>query len=119
MPIGRAERLNGGSANEIGIRLHGCGSNLIVRLFYADVPGPASWNASRLTRFESLFQDQIDVRIPINDPSLSEDPAGSIDPARPDFFYEGGDLVSRSVIISNASWDGSRMSFTLTRARKT
>ncbi len=121
MPIQRIERLVDEGDVEIGIRLHGAGSNNsgIAEVLYADVagnPDPAIWNTAKLSNFESLMQDKIDVRIKLNDPSLSEDPVGSTDPGREDFFYEGGDLVSRSVIFSKASFEAPRMSFEIRRA---
>jgi hypothetical protein len=44
------------------------------------------------------------------------DPDALVDPARPDFFWNKGDLVSRPVIISDVSFTD-RLNFPLTRAR--
>lgn len=124
MPIQRIERLTDGDGIETGIRLHGAGSKPFVEVLYADVagnPDPTKWNAAKLANFESLVQDGIDKRIGLNDPSLSEDPDGSTDPAREDLFYEGGDLVGRSIIFNNSSYNvaSGTMSFSIRRTLST
>ncbi len=116
MPIRAIERITDGSGDEIGIRLLGVGKDGIIEILYADIPGN-SWNQNRLNKFTERAQDLIDYRIPLGDPSLVDDPDALVDPARPDFFHDGGDLVARPVIISDVSWDGERLNFTLTRAR--
>ena len=100
---------------EIGIRLNGVGKDGFMETLYADIPGN-SWNQNRLNKFTQRAQDLIDVRIPLSDPSLVDDPDALVDPARPDFFHDSGDLVSRSVIISDVTFTD-RLNFTLTRAR--
>jgi hypothetical protein len=117
MPIRAIERIIDGGGNEIGIRLVGVGKDGVLEVFYADIPGN-SWNPQRLAKMVERVQQLIDVRIPLSDPSLVDDPAGpnGSDPALPNFFWDAGDLVARPIIISNVSWNGSRLNFTLTRA---
>ena len=98
------------------VRLNGVGKNGFIQVFYADIPGN-SWNQNRLKKFVEKAQELIDVRIPLDDPSLIDDPDAITDPDRPDFFHDGGDLVSRSVIISDVTFDGIKLRFRLTRAR--
>lgn len=114
MPIQSIERIMDGP-DEIGIRLNGVGKDGFVEVLYADIPGN-SWNQNRLNKFAERAQELIDVRIPLTDPSLVDDPDALTDPARPDFFHDTGDLVARSVIISDVSFTD-RLNFTLTRAR--
>lgn len=118
MPIQSVVRLYDTSEppEEIGIRFNGVGKDGFFEVIYADIPGN-SWNQNRLNMFTARAQDLIDVRVPLSDPSLVNDPAGpnGSDPARPDFFWDGGDLVARSIIISDVSFDGV-LYFTLTRA---
>ncbi len=117
MPIQRVERLHDRSGTEIGICLHGANSARSVQVLYADVPG-STWDRARLAAFTSQMQAAIDQRIRLTDDRLTDDPAKDTDPRRPDFFHDGGDLVSRSVIFSDAIWDGSQMSFRVSRARR-
>lgn len=106
---------------EIGIRLTGCGKDGFVEVLYDDIPGN-SWNQNRLNKFTARAQDLIDVRIPLDDPMFQDefgtviDPDVLTDPARPNFFHDGGDLVSRSVLISDVSFTD-RLNFTISRAR--
>ena len=106
---------------EIGIRLNGVGKDGFMEVLYADIPGN-SWNQNRLNKFTERAQDLIDVRIPLTDPQFQDevgtvvDPDALVDPARPDFFWDAGDLVSRSVIISDVNFTDV-LNFTLTRAR--
>lgn len=117
MPITAVERIIENDV-EVGIRLVGVGKTGVFEVRYADIPGN-SWNANRLSKFAERAQQLIDVRIPLSDPSLADDPAGpnGSDPGLPNFFWDGGDLVARPIIISNVTWDGSRLGFTLTKAR--
>lgn len=119
MPIKSIQRLYDTSdpPEEIGIRLEGVGKDGFFEILYADIPGN-SWNQNRLNKFAERAQQLIDVRTPLTDPSLTDDPAGpnGSDPARPDFFWDNGDLVARTVIISDVTFNG-QLSFTLTRAR--
>ena len=115
MPIHAIERIQDGGGEEIGIRLVGVGRGGILEVLYADIPGN-SWNVNRIEKFTERAQDLIDFRIPLTDPSLVDDPDALTDPGRPGFFHDSGDLVARSVIISDVTFDGSRLQFTLTRA---
>ena len=114
MPIQSIVRLYDGGGVEIGIRLNGVGKDGFFEILYADIPGN-SWNQNRLNKFTQRAQDLIDVRIPLAD-LPADDPAKTTDPARPDQFWDGTDLVGRNVIISEVFFDGS-LFFTLTRAR--
>ena len=99
------------------LTLVGVGPGGVLTVNYADIPGN-SWNNNRLNKLVAKVQDLIDVRIPLDDPSLVDDPDALVDPARPDFFHEGGDLVSRSIIISDVSFDNVNdiLNFKLSRA---
>ena len=62
---------------------------------------------------QTALQNALDVRfarssLPLDDPDLL------IDPARPDLFWDGTDLVGRSVLVS-LSWNGTGYALTLTR----
>lgn len=125
MPIGRLEFHDADAnqwvterpANEDGIRFIGAGKTGVIEILYSEIPG-GSWNANRLAKFAERAQQLIDYRIPLNDPELADDPHGinGADPARPNFFWDAGDLVSRPVIISDVTWDGAHLRFTLSRA---
>lgn len=133
MPIGRIEFYDGDAGqwvvgqrptNETGIKFVGVGQYGTIEVMYADIPG-GSWNQNRLNKFMQRAQDEIDVRIRLDDDVFKEegvvvDPDALTDPARPDFFWDGtppnGYLVSRSIIISNVTFTD-RLNFTLTRAR--
>jgi hypothetical protein len=128
MPIQSIVRLYDASDPpvEIGIRFNGVGKDGFVEGFYADIGGNRN-NPNWWAKMTVRVQDAMDVRIKLNDASLVDDPAGpnGEDPARPDFFWDGtppsGDLVSRSIIISNVSWDDDRvppLHFKLMRARR-
>ncbi len=62
------------------------------------------------------LQDALDVVIKRTDLPL-EDEARQSNPNRPDFFWDGPDLVSRPVIVESVVWDGTRYIPTLRRAR--
>jgi len=62
------------------------------------------------------MQDAIDVRIKRSTLPV-EDEARQSDPNRPNFFWDGPDLVARSVIVEDVVWDGTRYSPALRRAR--
>ena len=128
MPIQSIVYIYDGSNAEIGVRFNGVGENGFFEVLYADVPGN-SWNQNRINKFTRIAQeDYIDIRIPLDDPSLVDDENGpnGVDPARPDFFWDtsppNNDLVARPIIISDVSFDDTvppdgHLSFTLTRAR--
>lgn len=123
MPIQGIVRLYDTSdpPEEIGIRLNGVGKDGFMEILYADIPGN-SWNQNRLNMFTARAQDMIDVRIPLDDPVFQDefgtvvDPDALVDPARPDFFWDSGDLVARTIIISDVTYTD-KLNFTLTRAR--
>ncbi len=115
MPIKRVDRLTNDSGDEVGIRLVNAGRG-DAQVLYADVQG-GPWNAQRLERFRQQMQDEIDERIALTDAALTDDPDAATNPGRADFFHDGADLVARAVIISDVSWDGATMQFTVTRAR--
>jgi hypothetical protein len=100
------------------LELRGVGPNGLIRIDYTDIPGN-SWNQNRLNKLVAKAQDLIDVRIPLNDPSLADDPDALVDPARPDFFHDAGDLVARSIIISDVTFDNveNKLNFTLSKAK--
>ncbi len=66
---------------------------------------------------KDLMQADIDVRVKRNT-MPSEDEARQANPNRPDFFWDKGDLVSRSVIVEDVVWDGTVYVPTLRRARQ-
>ena len=125
MPIQSIVRLYDASdpPEEIGIRFNGVGKDGFFEILYADIPGK-SWNNSRLNQLAIRAQNEIDVRIPLDDPMFEDpdnpgviiDPDALVDPGLPHFFHDSGDLVSRPVIISDVSFTD-RLNFTLTRAR--
>ena len=110
-------------ADEDGIRLYGAGEHPsgYMEIMYADIPGN-SWNPQRLAKFQEVAQQRIDFRVARS--TLPDDePTKTVDPARPDYFWDGNDIVARSVIISDLAWSdpatgGSGLTFTLTRARQ-
>ena len=63
------------------------------------------------------MQDDIDVRIKRSD-MPHDDPARQSNPNRPDFFWDGPDLVARSVIVEDVVWDGTRYVPALREARQ-
>jgi len=65
---------------------------------------------------KSRMQQDIDVRIKRTD-MPREDEARQSNPNRPDFFWDGPDLVARSVIVEDVVWNGERYVPTLRRAR--
>ena len=108
--------------DEDGLRVIGMGRNTLsdgrigLEILYADIPGN-SWNAQRLARFAERAQELIDFRQAITDLPV-DDPARISDPARPDFFWDGSDIVARSIIISDVAFSQANgLSFALTRAR--
>lgn len=118
MPIRSIERLKDDQGVDIGIRLHGVsGANRdgVVQVLYADITGN-QWNAVRLQRFVDALQLAIDYRINRLRFDMVDDPDALVDPARPNFFHDLGDLVARVVIISDPIWQGDYMTFTVSRA---
>ena len=62
------------------------------------------------------LQNSLDVRIPLTD-LPNNDLDKTTDPARPDLFWDKGDLVGRGCVISAVTWDGQRHVVTIKRAR--
>ena len=78
-------------------------------IVYADIPGN-SWNQSRLNLFVARANDLLTFRIPLSDPSLVDDPHGpnGTDPNDPPwFFWDGGDLCSRTMYITGVTYSAS------------
>lgn len=62
------------------------------------------------------LQNFLDVSIPLAD-LPNDDPDKTTDPARPDLFWDKGNLVGRGCVITNVVWDGQRYIVTISRAR--
>lgn len=98
----------------LGIRLHGAGKTGILEVIFADIPGN-SWNVNRLGKFVDRINQALEVRIPLTDPSLVDDEYGpnGTDPANPPYFYwDNGDLVSRTVEVFNPQYEPATDSLT-------
>lgn len=63
------------------------------------------------------LQASIDHRILRTDMPF-DDPAIISDPSRPDFFWDGDNLVARAVIVESVVWDGQRYVPVLKGARE-
>ena len=84
-----------------------------VDLTGVTIVGP---RAAKSDRIKLALQTLLDYRVPRS--SMPDDePTKTADPAQPNFFWDGGDIVARSVIVEAAVWDGERFSVTLKRAR--
>jgi len=122
MPYQRLENHTDGGGNFTGITLHGVSANDgtgQVTVMYDEIPGQPG-GVGWLNKFPVAFQDKLDERIKLNDPVLEVDewgPSGE-DPNREDAFWEGGDLVTRSVVIVEAFWNSaiSKASISVRRA---
>lgn len=105
-----------------------------VHKIVADTNGIEIWPDSRLANRKMRTETDIKTRLPVGDrenkakiaelmkqelqveldhrvPRSSmppEDPAVIADPRRPDFFWDGDDLVARAVIVESVMWDGER-----------
>ena len=118
MPYQSLIYLYDGSNNEVGVRINGIGKDGFMEILYANIPG-GSWNPQRLEKFRQIAQeDFIDVRTPLDDPSLVDDEFGpsGVDPATVEpyatwgnFFWDtagpNNHLVARPVIIHDVSFD--------------
>lgn len=69
----------------------------------SDFPGNAEAKAAAL---KVAFQDWFDVRIPRAD-LVADDPDKMTDPALPNIFWDGTDLLSRSVEVTDVVITGS------------
>ncbi len=65
---------------------------------------------------KSQLQDALDVVIRRTD-LPADDPARITNPNRPDFFWDGPDLVARPVIVESVVWDGIVYVISLRKAR--
>lgn len=63
---------------------------------------------------KELFQEDLTTRIRVRD-LPDDEPTKTVDPARPDFFWEGHginrELVARSTIVTGGDWDGEKYAF--------
>lgn len=112
MPVHKVE--SDGSRIKLWIDSRGPHSDLDIVQMLIDQGGDKRKVAALI---KQQMQDAIDVRIPL-DRLPKEDPARQSNPNRPDFFWDGRDLVARSVIVEDVVWDGARYSPTLRRARQ-
>ncbi len=83
----------------------------IIRINYADIPGNG-WPRARLRKLRDRAQDFIDIRIPLAD-LPDGDPDKVTDPELPSTFWDGNDLVSRSTLVEEIIFDGTRLIPTL------
>jgi hypothetical protein len=63
----------------------------------------------------TLLQDMFDVRQPLSGLPV-DDPDKTINPKRPDLFWDGTNLVGRAIVV-RVEWDGSRFNLTLSRTK--
>ena len=122
MPYSRLEDHTDGGGNFTGLTIHGCSTNDgsgSATVMYADIPGREGSNVWR-GKFAQAFQDQIDVRTQLSGGEWDNDPWGTNgeDPNREDAFWEGNELVCRSILIVEALWDSgiSKASLSIRRA---
>ena len=96
MPVHSVSLIPGG--------VRGCvASNNCIEFRARDFPGNRAAKAAGL---KLALQDWLDVRQPIADLS-DDDPDKTIDPARPDLFWDAGDLVGRAVRVADVTLTGS------------
>jgi len=102
--------------DEDGLRLIGAGPSGVVTVMYADIPG-ASWNANRLAKFVERANEILTLRIPLA--SLpADDPDKTTDPNDfPWLYWDAGDLCSRTITVSDATWDGTQLLFKISRVK--
>lgn len=103
-------------ADEDGLRLRGAGHDGTgyLTVMYADIPGN-SWNQNRLDLFVTRANELLTKRQPIAD-LPADDPDKTTDPNNyPWLYWDGGDLCSRTIEVSNATFIDSTLSFTITR----
>lgn len=103
-------------ADEDGLRLRGAGHDGTgyLTIMYSDIPGN-SWNQHRLDLFTQRANDLLTLRIPLAD-LPADDPDKTTDPNNfPWLYWDSGDLCSRTVTVSNATWDGTQLNFAVIR----
>ena len=119
MPVGIIQYLDDGGDPPVrtGITVYGTGNpeNPNATTLYTDISGPPG-TAAWITAFAKHLQDQIDYRIPLDDPELEDDPDALEDPERENFFHDSGDLVARSVIVE-VEWDDDQLRVKLHKAK--
>ena len=100
-------------ADEDGLRL--LGPMGVHPIMYADIPGN-SWNQNRLNKFVDRANELLVFRQPLSG-LPDDDPDKTTDPNQyPWLYWDGGDLCSRTVEISNATFSQSNgLSFTISR----
>ena len=100
-------------ADEDGLRLIAL-DGVAREVMYSDIPGN-SWNQNRLNKFVERANELLTLRQPLSG-LPDDDPDKTTDPDQfPRLYWDNGDLCSRVVTVSDATWDGEQLSFTLTR----
>jgi hypothetical protein len=98
----------------IGVRVYGVGDDGLLEVLFADIGVHGNrWNQNRLNKFIERGQELLDHRIPLTDPSLVGDPAALTDPAQDNFFWDDGDLVARSVLLTDVRISSDVLHFSL------
>jgi len=87
---------------EIGIRINGVGKDGFIQVLYSEIPGN-SWNQQRLNRFRDQGQLLIDERTLRTDLD-PDDPARLADPALPNWFWDGTDIVARPYLLGTVTF---------------
>ncbi len=77
-------------------------ANKCMEFKASDFPGNRDAKAAAL---KQTLQDWLDVRQPISGLPV-DDPDKTIDPARPDLFWDGSDLVGRGVLVASVTVTG-------------
>lgn len=77
-------------------------ANNCVEFLASDFPGNREAKAAAL---KVALQDWFDFRQPVVD-LPDDDPDKTADPARPDLFWDGGDLVGRGVVVMDVTITG-------------
>jgi hypothetical protein len=106
--------------DEDGLRLRGAGHDPsgYLTIMYADIPGN-SWNQNRLNLFTQRANDLLTFRQPISG-LPDDDPDKTTDPNDyPWLYWDAGDLCSRTVTVSDATYDNQTkvLSFTISRVK--
>ena len=105
-------------ADEDGLRLRGAGHDGTgyLTVMYVDIPG-SSWNPQRLAGFVAKANELLTLRIPLAD-LPADDPDKTTDPNDyPWLYWDGGDLCSRTITISDATFVNNELNFTVSRVR--
>lgn len=101
--------------DEDGLRLLGSPKGTL-EVMYSDIPGN-SWNQNRLNKFVEIANERLTTRIPLA--SLpADDPDKTTDPNQfPWLYWDGSDLCSRPITVSDASLLDGRLYFSITDSR--